>query len=68
MKSQQQILADKHHSAKSRVQGLGVGGGVSIWPQMDNMRLTRPEVLCLIASSVVFMVITIHLFYQLHGM
>ena len=39
MKSQQQILADKHHSAKSRVQGTWCWGWVSVsGPQIDNMR------------------------------
>ncbi|XP_038078146.1 uncharacterized protein LOC119745686 [Patiria miniata] len=63
----QKILERKHHEAKSRAHNLGVGGGVSLWPQMDNMRLSQREVAALSAVSLLLIVGVAMLFQHLHG-
>ncbi|XP_022086969.1 uncharacterized protein LOC110977291 [Acanthaster planci] len=63
----QKILERKHHEAKSRAHSLGVGGGVSLWPQMENMRLTQREVAVLAAASLFLGAGVVLLFHYLHG-
>ncbi|XP_072037515.1 uncharacterized protein [Amphiura filiformis] len=40
----QKILEQKFHAAKSKVSSANVGGGISVWPEMEDMRLTSKEV------------------------
>jgi hypothetical protein len=47
--------------------GASVGGGISIWPEMDNMRLTKQEVINLSSLCVVLMLLVAFFFVQLHG-
>ncbi|XP_070542823.1 uncharacterized protein [Ptychodera flava] len=63
----QKILERKHHEAKSKVEKLNVGGGVSIWPEMDNMRLVKSEVYLLFGVSVALVISVCSLFRVLHG-
>ena len=67
MKDKQKLLSRKHQEAKSKVKELNVGGGVSLWPDMDNMRLTKQEVINLSAFCLVLVMAVILFFYQLHG-
>lgn len=57
-----------HHEAKSKVkEGMGVGGGVSLWPAMDDMRLSREDVWKLSLLSVVLVICTFAVFNFYHG-
>ena len=53
-----------HYQAKSKD---GVGGGVSIWPAMDDMRLSRGDVWRLTAACVVLIACIIAMFNFYHG-
>lgn len=63
----QQLLMQKHHDAKSKAEERFVGGGISIWPEMNNMRLTFSDLMTLVANSIILMVLTYGLFTYLHG-
>lgn len=64
----QRELERKHHDAKSKVHGMsGLGGGVSLWPAMDDMRLSRREVNWLVISSGVLVIATMSVFLACHG-
>ena len=67
LKSKQRVLQMKHRETKDKVSELGVGGGVCIWPDMDNMRLTQSETLWLVVTNLLLMPLTIWAFYCLHG-
>ncbi|XP_064650433.1 uncharacterized protein LOC135501919 isoform X2 [Lineus longissimus] len=69
LKEKQKLLAQKHQEAKSKVNtdGANVGGGISIWPEMDNMRLTKQEVINLTSLCVLLMLLVVFFFVQLHG-
>ncbi|XP_078697497.1 uncharacterized protein LOC144925390 [Branchiostoma floridae x Branchiostoma belcheri] len=67
LKTKQRLLQQKHHAAKSNARSLCVGGGVSLWPQMDNMRLTRRETVALTAWCVGLVVAVQAIFSYLHG-
>ena len=65
VRARRKELERLHHEAKSRREG--VGGGVSLWPAMDDMRLSRRDtvqltLLCLLLSGC-----TAALFTALHG-
>ena len=61
----QKELERLHHEAKSRREG--VGGGVSLWPEMDDMRLSRRDTLQLGALCLFLSVTTAALFLACHG-
>lgn len=64
----QRVLERKHHEAKSRLEGIsGVGGGVSMWPAMDDMRLSRSDALQLACLSLVLVGATGVVFWMYHG-
>ena len=64
----QQELEKMHHKAKSNVAGIsGVGGGVSIWPAMDDMRLSRNDLKWLVVVCVVLVTMTFATFFICHG-
>ncbi|XP_038661519.1 uncharacterized protein LOC119970645 isoform X1 [Scyliorhinus canicula] len=67
LQQKQRLLQEKHLKAKSLVDKIPVGGGVSLWPEMDDMRLTKREVLVLIISSLVLIFAVVTLFEYLHG-
>ncbi|XP_071845700.1 uncharacterized protein [Apostichopus japonicus] len=62
----QQILMRKHQKAKSNAEKC-VGGGISLWPGMDNMRLTPSDLWSLVANVVTLFVLTLGAFSFLHG-
>ncbi|KAJ8380862.1 hypothetical protein SKAU_G00016400 [Synaphobranchus kaupii] len=43
LQERQKRLQEKHQRAKESLDRLAVGGGVSLWPEMDRMRLTAQE-------------------------
>lgn len=59
-----QRLERLHHEAKSKD---GVGGGVSLWPAMDDMRLSREDVWRLAAVCVSLLAVTMVMFNFYHG-
>lgn len=64
----QRILERLHHEAKSRVDGVGgVSGGVSLWPSMDDMRLSRNDAIHLICLCLFLMIVTCAVFIMYHG-
>ena len=65
----QRELEKKHHRAKSRVHAgvSGIGGGVSLWPAMDDMRLSGSEVNWLVIVCGVLIVGTMSVFLVCHG-
>ena len=65
----QRELEKKHHRAKSRVHAgvSGIGGGVSLWPAMDDMRLSGSEVNWLVVVCGVLIVGTMSVFLACHG-
>ena len=66
--ARQRTLERLHHDAKSRLAGVsGVGGGVSLWPAMDDMRLSRSDTVQLSCVSLVLMAATGILFMMYHG-
>ncbi|XP_048382230.2 uncharacterized protein LOC125450280 [Stegostoma tigrinum] len=67
LQQKQKILQEKHLKAKSSLDKIPVGGGVSLWPDMDDMRLTKREVVVLAISSLLLIFAVIILFEYLHG-
>ena len=64
IEAKQRVLTSKHLSAKS---GPGVGGGITMWPGMDDMRLSQRETLQLTAVALCLIVGNLCLFMYLHG-
>ncbi|XP_035235690.1 uncharacterized protein LOC118206757 [Anguilla anguilla] len=67
LQERQRQLQEKHQRAKESLDSLAVGGGVSMWPEMDRMRLTGQEGVtlglgCVTVSFGVFLI-----FKYLHG-
>lgn len=60
-------LLHKHQEAKNRVDSLNVGGGISIWPEMNDMRLTNRDVVSLASAGILLCLATIFMFSVLHG-
>ena len=61
------MLLRKHEEARSRIGKATVGGGVTIWPEMDNMRLTSNDLIMLVAVATGLLVSVITLHRTLHG-
>ena len=68
LREKQRVLVDKHNETRQHADTLNVGGGVSLWPDMQNMRLTRRELISLTMLSVGLMSITYSVFGSIHGM
>lgn len=62
-----QHLETLHHQAKSNLKNGGVGGGVSLWPAMDDMRLSKEDVWRLATVCVGLVAGTIAIFNFYHG-
>jgi hypothetical protein len=60
-------LIGKHHDTRHNMDRLSVGGGVSLWPEMEDMRLSPVEILKLGAVCFLMFVLIITLFNKLHG-
>ncbi|XP_061174490.1 uncharacterized protein LOC133183564 [Saccostrea echinata] len=60
-------LINKHLDTKHNMDRLSVGGGVSLWPDMEDMRLSLPEILKLGALCFSLFSLVIILFTKLHG-
>ncbi|XP_051876124.1 uncharacterized protein LOC127572668 [Pristis pectinata] len=67
LQQKQKLLQEKHLKAKSSVDKIPIGGGISLWPEMDNMRLTRGEVIGLAITSFLLSAAVFVMFEYLHG-
>ena len=67
LKEKQEILTNLHEKAKNKADQLNVGGGISIWPEMENMRLSKSETIYLSISCIFLIITTSFLFLKLHG-
>ena len=67
MKEKQQELIHKHEQIRQNSDKLSVGGGVTLWPNMNQMRLSRREVVLLMLTCFALMAGTGWLFMFLHG-
>ncbi|KAK6494750.1 hypothetical protein HHUSO_G1371 [Huso huso] len=67
LQEKQRLLQEKHQKAKETLDKLAVGGGVSLWPEMNNMRLTADEGLVLFVSCVLMTFTVFIIFKYLHG-
>lgn len=62
-----EVLASKHLSVRKKADKLNVGGGVCLWPGMQDMRLSPWEVVELLLVSLTLLVTVIYGFNKLHG-
>ncbi|XP_076105109.1 uncharacterized protein LOC143073443 [Mytilus galloprovincialis] len=62
-----ELLASKHSSVRQKADKLNVGGGVCLWPGMDDMRLSRREIIEILIVSVFLLVAVVIAFNKLHG-
>ena len=60
-------LISKHLDTRHNMDRLSVGGGVSQWPDMEDMRLSLTEILKLGAVCAMLFVLVILIFNKLHG-
>ncbi|KAG7481171.1 hypothetical protein MATL_G00063790 [Megalops atlanticus] len=67
LQERQRLLQEKHQRAKESLDRLAVGGGVSLWPEMDSMRLTAMEGLFLGLTCVAVAIGVFLIFRYLHG-
>ena len=66
--ARQRELERLHHEAKSRLEGVGgIGGGVSLWPAMDDMRLSRSDAVQLAFLCLSLILSTTAVFFMCHG-
>ena len=64
----QRELVRKHYEAKSKIDRIsGIGGGVSIWPAMDDMRLSQADAIKMAFICAALVVATMVTFYCFHG-
>ena len=67
--ARQRELVRKHQEAKSNLEKCpGIGGGVTMWPAMDDMRLSKRETLRLLILSTFVIAGCTVVFFYLHGM
>lgn len=67
LQEKKDLLMRKHEQAKNQNKTSYVGGGVSIWPQMENMRLTGQDSKVLIAAATFTFASVLSSFLVLHG-
>jgi hypothetical protein len=67
LKEKQTILVRKHEETRRKVDSLNVGGGVSMWPEMDSMRMSTEEIYKLSGFCLIMVIIVDAIFIGLHG-
>ncbi|XP_076443525.1 uncharacterized protein LOC143282010 isoform X2 [Babylonia areolata] len=67
LKEKQRELIHKHEQIRQNSDRLNVGGGVTLWPNMNQMRLSGKEIAALVLACLVLVVLMGVLFLQLHG-
>ena len=43
MREKRHVLVDKRDETRRNADTLNIGGGISLWPDMEDMRLSRAE-------------------------
>ena len=67
IEAKQRLLSTMHQTAKSSLVVGRMGGGVTMWPGMDDMRLSQRETVQLTAVAVCLVVGSMCLFHYMHG-
>ena len=67
MREKRQVLVDKHDETRRNADTLNIGGGISLWPDMEDMRLTRAEYIKLCLLLVLLVVFTCIIFETIRG-
>ncbi|XP_035827980.1 uncharacterized protein LOC101853432 isoform X2 [Aplysia californica] len=67
MREKQRQLIRKHNAIRKRSDQLQTGGGVSLWPNMKEMRLSKSEVVKLSLQAVALCIFTKLILQTLHG-
>ncbi|KAI8777451.1 hypothetical protein BgiMline_000334 [Biomphalaria glabrata] len=67
MREKQKNLIDQHREILQKGSHVQAGGGISIWPEMHAMRLTRSEVILLLVQAIILCGLTLALLNKLHG-
>ncbi|KAJ8304381.1 hypothetical protein KUTeg_017964 [Tegillarca granosa] len=62
-----QLLMKKHLEARQKADTLHIGGGFTLWPNMDDMRLNKQEGLQLLLTCILLFCFVIFAFYKIHG-
>lgn len=62
-----EVLTGKHINVRQRADKLNVGGGVCLWPGMEDMRLSRREIIDLLLVSILLIPAVVYGFDKLHG-
>lgn len=67
LKDKQSLLVRKHEETRRKVDSLNIGGGVSMWPEMDSMRMSTDEIYRLSGFCVILVLVVVAVFAFLHG-
>ena len=67
LKEKQSILSNKHEESRRKIDSVNVGGGVCLWPEMEKMRLSQPDIRNIAVSNVFLFIVVTASFYYLHG-
>ncbi|KAH9489176.1 hypothetical protein Btru_057763 [Bulinus truncatus] len=67
LREKQKNLIFKHKEILQKGSHLQAGGGISLWPEMHLMRLTRKEFLLILVEAVILCGLTLVLLSELHG-
>lgn len=67
LREKQRELIEKHEHIRQHSDKLSVGGGVALWPNMNQMRLSYKEIITLIFICIGLAALTGWLFVLLHG-
>ncbi|XP_067934894.1 uncharacterized protein [Watersipora subatra] len=67
LKEKQKVLAEKHDETRRNADALNIGGGISLWPGMEDMRLRASEFIQLCLISFLLLLATCSMFQVVHG-
>lgn len=67
LKEKQSLLVRKHEETRRKVDSLNIGGGVSMWPEMDSMRMSTDEIYRLSGFCAILVLLVVAIFTFLHG-
>ncbi|KAH3859639.1 hypothetical protein DPMN_102457 [Dreissena polymorpha] len=68
LKEKQIILSQKHEESRRKIDSLNVGGGVSLWPEMEKMRLTATDIQTIVLMNIALSITVAASFYFVHGL
>ncbi|KAL5004008.1 hypothetical protein ScPMuIL_017464 [Solemya velum] len=67
LREKQDLLVKKHNEARQNADTLNVGGGVCMWPEMADMRLTSVEFFQIVILCVCLLFFMIVAYHKIHG-